>query len=352
MKKKPVRKWKRIVRRLILLILILLIAACGCAYGYQQLKSEYTITYDAYTASTGSISNSLSFSGSFQLVNSLSLTAPEACKVRTLYVAAGDAVQKGDRLVRLSNGDTYTADFDGRINTLSASEGDELSAGAPIMQVVDFTHMKVTLRVDEYDISSVSVGTRCTITATATERTYESAIAAIDYVSASSGSVAYYTATTYVDVDEGVYPGMQATVSIPEEEADNVVILKVDALSFDAANQAFVYMQDEAGEMQQVLVEVGVSNGNYCEIVSGLSDGDTVYVESTAEETSGGGIAGLLSSLFNQGAPTVNGRNNGSGGRGGNMSGFGGAMPSGEGGFAPGSMPDMGSGRGGMGGGN
>ena len=88
---------------------------------------------------------------------------------------------------------------------------------------------------------------------------------------------------------------MQVTVTIPQEEAKDVVILKVDALSFDNTNQAFVYMKNDAGELEQVNVTTGVSNGNYIEITSGLSDGDEVYVEAKAEETTSGG---LLSGLF------------------------------------------------------
>lgn len=348
MKRKPGKRWGRILRRIVVLALVLAILGGGAAYAYARLKSEYTITYDSYTATIGSISNSLSFSGSFQLVDSTTYTAEAACKLRDLYVAAGDSVAEGDRLARLSTGETLTADFDGVINTLNYGEGDELAAGAAIMQLVDFAHMKVTLRVDEYDIASVSVGTRCTVTATATEQTYESEIATIDYVSASTGSVAYYTATTYVDVGEGIYPGMQVTVTIPEEEANDVVVLKVDALSFDATNQAYVYMMDDAGEMSQVSVEVGVSNGNYCEIVSGLEDGDTVYVVSQTTEESASGLSGLLSGLFNQGGPNISGR--------GGMGGIGdfdpSSLPDMSGGDFGGFGGDFGGGRSGMGGGN
>lgn len=348
---KPGKRLSRILKRIVLVLVVLAILGGGAAYAYAQLKSEYTITYDSYTATIGSISNSLSFSGSFQLVNSTNYTASADCKLRDLYVSAGDSVAEGDKLARLSTGETLTADFDGVINTLSADEGDELAAGATIMQLVDFEHMKVTLRIDEYDIASVSVGTRCTVTATATEQTYESEIAAIDYVSASTGSVAYYTATTYVDVGEGIYPGMQVTVTIPEEEANDVVVLKVDALSFDANNQAYVYMLDDSGEMTPVNVEVGVSNGNYCQIISGVADGDTVYVVAQTDDDASSGLAGLLSGLFNQGGPNISGR-------GGNMGGFdrsnmpdlaGGDMS----GFDRSNMPDFAGGNmGGMGGGN
>ncbi len=331
MNKAPKRR-RRWPRRLIWTLILLLILAGVGYYAYTSLKQEYTVTYDSYTATTGSISNALSFSGNLQLVDSASYTSSANTSVRKVYVAAGDEVCEGDDLIRLANGTTIEADFDGRVNVLSVVEGDEVRSGDALLQIADFEHLQVALRVDEYDIGDVSVGQACTVTATATERSFESEIASIDYISASGGNVAYYTATCDVDVGggTGVYPGMQVTVTIPQEEADNVVVLNMNALSFDAQNSAFVYKKDEAGELIEVPVEVGVSNGNYVEIKSGLVDGDEVFVESQEEDESSGLLAGLFGGQqFN---PNQSGMNRGS---------FRGGM-SDTGGFPGGERPSFG----------
>ena len=177
-----------------------------------------------------------------------------------------------------------------------------------------------------------------TVTVTALEKKLETTIDAIDYISSSSGNVAYYTATAYVDVDDAnVLPGMQATVSITQQETQDAVILKVDAVSFDATNQAFVWMKNEAGALEQKTITTGVSNGNYIEITDGLSDGDEVYVE--VETTATGGAAGLLGGLF--GGQQFNQPQGGPGGSGGfdrsNMRDFSsGERPSFSGGDFPG----------------
>jgi len=171
-----------------------------------------------------------------------------------------------------------------------------VTQGAELVQIADFSHLLVSFRVDEYDISDVSVGQACTVTITALEKTFESTVASIDYISSSTGNVAYYTATAALEVDDpDVLPGMQATVSITQQETQDAVILKVDAISFDQTNQAYVWMKNDAGELEQKAITTGVSNGNYIEITEGLSDGDEVYAESKAEETAS---TGLLGSLF------------------------------------------------------
>ncbi len=292
---KPRRK--RRVRKIILFLLILLLLAAAGWFAYSSLKAEYTVTYDSYTATTGSISNALSFSGNLSLIDSATYAAASSATVKTLYVAAGDQVKEDDKLLRLSNGETVTAGFDGRVNKLNVEKGDEVTVGQELVQIADFEHMKVSFRVDEYDIGNVQVGQSCTVTATATEKRFDSTVESIDYISSSSGNVAYYTATALVDVDDAsVLPGMQVTVSITQEEAQDVVILKVDAISFDATNQAFVWMKNEAGALEQKTITTGVSNGNYIEITDGLTDGDEVYVE--VETTAVSGAAGLLSGLF------------------------------------------------------
>lgn len=302
-KKGKTSKVKRWLKRIVAFFLILLLLLTAGYVLYSKLKAEYTITYDSYTASVGTISNSLSFSGSLQLIDNATYTASSASNVRNVYVSAGQNVKEGDKLLRLSSGQTVEAEFDGRINQLFVAEGDKVASGDSLVQVADFEHMQVSIRVDEYDIADVQVGQKIRVTTTATENEYDSTIAAINYISASSGSVAYYTATAYVDVSAGIYPGMQVTITIPQEEAVDVVVLKMDALSFDAANQAFVYMQGEDGTMSPVYVSTGVSNGNYVEITSGLKAGDTVYVE--AETSVDSGVNSLLSSIF--GGQRING---------------------------------------------
>ena len=131
----------------------------------------------------------------------LTYTASSSATVRAVYVTLQQDVKAGDALMRLSSGQTVEAEFDGRINQLYVAEGDKVSAGANLVQVVDFEHMQVSVRVDEYDISSVHAGDECRVATVATEKTFTSTIDSINYVSSSAGSVAYYSAIAYVDVE-------------------------------------------------------------------------------------------------------------------------------------------------------
>ena len=300
-KSKP--KKRRVVKRIVWTLIALLVLGGVGWMVYNSLKAEYTVTYDTYTATTGSISNALSFSGNLNLVDSETYAAASSGTVKTIYAKVGDEVKEDDKLLRLNNGETITAGFDGRVNKVNVREGDAVTAGEELVQIADFRHMKVSFRVDEYDIGDVYVGQACTATVTALEKQFDTTIDAIDYISSSSGNVAYYTATASLDVDDAyVLPGMQVTVSITQEEAQDVVILKVDAVSFDETNQAFVWVRNDAGELEKRTIATGVSNGNYIEITEGLSDGDEVYVEAKVTESESKGLLGGLfgGAQFNQ----------------------------------------------------
>ena len=315
-KKKKGRK-RRIVKRLIWTLVILLVVGVAVWSIYSKLRAEYKVTYDPYTATTGSISNSLSFTGSMQLINSATYTASSDCKVKEIYVAVGDKVKEGDKLIRLSGGETIEAEFDGTVSSIEVEKGDELKAEATLLTVADFDHMVVSVRVGESNITQVSVGQSCKVAVSSVGASFEASIDTIDYASYSGNNVAYYTAKVNVDTSEAenVWPGMQATVTITLDEAKDVTVLKMDALSTARNNTAFVYKENADGEMEEVSVTVGVSNGNYVEIKDGVTAGETVYKIAEKEEEATG-LAALFSGLFTNrqvNRPSRSGSGSGSG---------------------------------------
>lgn len=65
------------------MLVIVLALVGGIAFlVIRKLRGDNTVTYDAYTTSIGTISNSLSYSGSMQLINSATYTADEKVLVR------------------------------------------------------------------------------------------------------------------------------------------------------------------------------------------------------------------------------------------------------------------------------
>ena len=332
------KKRQKIIRRLIVWLIVLLIAAGAVRlFVWPKLVSGVTTTYDKYTALTGTISNALSFSGSVSVKNYETHTSDAAATVRQIFVKEEQQVKKDDKLMRLSDGTTVKASFDGQVNAIYVDVDDEVGMNADLIQIVDFGNMTVSMRVDEYDISNVHVGQACRVTVKALEETFDSTISHVNRISSSMGNTAYYTVTAELAVTDNVLPGMQATVTIPQEEAVDSVILSSDALSFGPDNSAYVLMKDEADQMQQVPVTLGISNDSYVEITAGLKEGDEVYKVSTASAGEGG-LFGSFSSMMGGGAmPNMGGGQMPGGSNFGGGNNFGGGR-GGSGGFGGGGM--------------
>lgn len=290
--KKKSTWWKKL---LIILLLVALVVGYVWFFVLPELKADATVTYDGYTASRGTISNSMDFSGSISVINYETLSAEGNGTVRQIYVSEEQAVKEGDKLIRLSTGETLKANFDGHVNQLNVENGDSVSMGQGLIQIVDFANMQVTFRVDEYDIANIRVGQECRVNVTALDTTFDSAISHINRIPSNSQGTAYYTVTADFVVTENVLPGMQVTVVIPQEEAVNAVLLSKSALSFDDTNSAYVFKKDESGNMVTEPVEIGVDNDNYVEVLSGVTEGETVYAVKKTETLTG--WAAMFSSI-------------------------------------------------------
>lgn len=277
------RRRKSIVSRLLMLPLILVIAFLGWNDLRPILNDETVPTYESYTVSRGDVKTSRSFSATLGVRTSETHSnSRQVTSIRKVFVKANQDVKEGDKLLQLETGEVYKAGIDGTVNEIRFDEGDWIWPNVSLIQICDLTNLQVSLTVDEYDITSVSVGEKCTVTIVPLGLTFETEIDHVDRVSSATGTVAYYSVEAALTVPDHVLPGMTASVSIPSEEALDVVTLEMTALSFDEDKKPYVLVKNgEAYEKR--MLETGLSDGMKVQIVSGLSEGDVVYRQ-TGEE--------------------------------------------------------------------
>lgn len=192
---------------------------------------------------------------------------------------------------------TITAPISGQVITKSVKTGDNVSNGgnsAVTMAVIyDLSELTFEMSVDELDIQSVKIGQTVEITADALEgRTFTGKVTNISLASSYSNGVTNYPVTVTLDETEGLLPGMNVDGEIILEQAENTLVVPVDSLM--RGNR--VYVKDDGVTVSEgnvpagfraVEVETGLMNDDFVEIVSGLSEGDQVYV---AESSVSGGF--------------------------------------------------------------
>ena len=347
--KKKKKKRPHRVRRIVLWCLLVLVLVLACGIGYATLREAYRVTYQGYNVRQGSLTDSLEYTSTVQLIDSKIYTATSDTKVRKIEVSEGDTVKEGDLLMTLANGQRIKADFDGKVNSIYVDPNDEVSADAELLQLADFTHLQITISTDEYTINKIGRGTACTVSFSSGGAVYQAQITGINYVGFATRTVAVYIATIKLDVSADIYPGMQVTVTIPETLAENALIVSRDAISFTDENEAYVYLQAEDGSMVKTDVTLGESNDDYAVITSGLTADNSVVYTIVEKDTSASGLFSSMLSSVSGGSGMSGGSSFGGG------SGMGGGSWGGGSGGGSGTgwqqRQGSGSGSGGMGGG-
>ena len=193
----------------------------------------------------------------------------------------------------------------GSVNSGSASatsSGSDSSAGTTgtsdyslyetaAFSIASATEASVSINVDELDILSVKEGQTATVTLDALDgQEFEGTITEVSNEASSGNSSAKYPVTITFEKTEDMLLGMSASATIHVNEAEDAVLIPVDALQ-EKGDSTFVYTKkDSDGNLSgEVEVETGISNGSQVEITSGLEEGDTVYyLKAESSDTSSG----------------------------------------------------------------
>lgn len=272
MKKK--RKWIRWV-------ILLAVAALVISWLLFFSRTTQTAAYNEVLPTQGDLTTYYNFDGVVHAKRMQTIAASAADTVKTVYVSQNQQVSEGDKLYKTEGGETVRAGIDGEITGLFVTEGDVVAAGETTAQIIDMAHLEVQLNVDEYDVQAILPGAAAEITVLALDKAFSGTVTSLDKNGTASGDLSYYTARVDLEEGEGVYPGMQVSAKMLRAKAENAVLLRMNAIRFDEYNKPFVYMSAGEGEEPvKVPVTVGMSDGVNCEILSGVSAGDTVLVPS------------------------------------------------------------------------
>jgi multidrug efflux pump subunit AcrA (membrane-fusion protein) len=216
------------------------------------------------------------------------------------------------------------AGFGGSGSTASSSSAN--SSTAQIVVIATDSYV-VNASVDDTEVGQVKNGDQAVITPNGVTAPVYGTVSSVAMVPTTTSGVPSYPVTIKVTGSpDGLHAGAGAQVSIVVKQLSDVLVVPTSALHY-TNGRAEVY-QDAAGKVS-VPVTVGLASGGTTQIVSGLSEGDTIYVPNARNAGSGGGTG-----------------NRGGGGAGG--AGRGGA----GGGFGGGTRGGGGLGVGGLGGGN
>lgn len=178
---------------------------------------------------------------------------------------------------------TICAPCDGTVTALNIVEGSMVSGGTGIATISNLSAMKVAISVDEYAILDTGEGSTVTISVDSIGRTYTGTITKVADIATLNNGVSYFAAEVIFEADEYVKSGMSVEVRLTTTDKMDVLTVSADALHYDTENAAYVLVKNGSTQEQRS-VETGATDGNYVEILSGLSEEDTVLVTPSSDD--------------------------------------------------------------------
>lgn len=259
--------------------LILLLIAIAAVVGVSAQKGTKTTSYTEVSAQKGDLTTYYNFDGLVNAAREQTLISNASGTVETVYVVQNQKVEKGDQIYRLAGRGVVKADIDGEVTGLYIAEDDYITAGSVVVKITDMDRLEARLEVDEYDVHAMTPGTPASIQVLASGASFDGTVSKLDKNGTAVGDLSYYTATVPMNSMEGVYPGMQISAKALRGHTEDAVLLHMSAIQFDEYNQPYVEV-GSAQEPHRVNIVIGISDGVYCEILSGVAAGDTVLVPS------------------------------------------------------------------------
>ena len=242
--------------------------------------------------------------------NATWLAAEAAYKNQTNVIAQSQANLSNASLAYQLTSGTITAPTAGIVSDLVVTKGMQVgssnttsgssttTSNQAIASIKTGNSTTVMVNIAEVDASKVQVGQKATITFDAiANETFTGKVMGINTTGSVSSGVTTYPAVIQLDdvSNSNILPNMSATASIISKVKDNVLLIPSSAVS--TVGTASTVKVSKNGQITSVTVEIGDSSDSQTEIISGLSEGETVVIStiSTATSTSssspfGGGL--------------------------------------------------------------
>lgn len=260
--------------------------------GSSASTSSGTFTYKenraVYAEVSGDVSRIVADEGT-RVSNGSTIIALESSSVRNSVSAAADSVKDAQLSLesQYDNLDDFTikSPIDGTIISKDQKAGDTIDSNTKLCTIYDLSYLKITMNVDELDISKVSVGQKVQITADAVSgQTFEGKVTSVNLAGTTTNGVTTYPVEVQITDYGDLLPGMNVDTYIVVNEVKDV--LGVPAAAISRGNRVLVQTGNKSDDTsipsgyEYVEVETGVSSDDFVEIKSGINEGDSVaYIE-------------------------------------------------------------------------
>ncbi|PGY11826.1 efflux RND transporter periplasmic adaptor subunit [Bacillus sp. AFS031507] len=276
--------------------------------GFQYYKSKTVSTETTAQTRTavvqqGKLEVKISGSGTVAPVTSEDIKSTvDNDEIDEVLVSAGDTVSEGDELITFTDdSDPITAPADGKITTVSVTDGERVTNGQVIAHLTDYEDLQTVVQVDELDITKIKKKQTVSITVSAyPDTTFTGKVTDIAAEGTSANGTSTFDVTIHIDQPKNLKVGMSTEASILTESKENALYVPVDGV-YTSNNEKYVVVTATSTEAssasstsQQKTVKTGISTDDYVELTEGVTAGETIQLPALATSSSSNNQSGRM----------------------------------------------------------
>ncbi len=226
------------------------------------------------------------------------LAAQAAYQNQQGVIAQAQAADNNAWLIYQANSSTVTAPTSGTISNLTitpgmqvvssgntTSQGSTSSSSQVIATIKTGGNPVITVSLSEVDVANVKAGDRATITFDALpNQTFTGKVFGINTTGVIQSGVTTYPTTLILDLpNNSILPNMTATANIITAIKNNALLVPSAAIQTSNGQSTVGVLRN--GNIMQVPVITGLVSDTQTEILSGLSEGETVVIGALPSQT-------------------------------------------------------------------
>ncbi len=193
-----------------------------------------------------------------------------ATHVQHLYVHEGDEVQAGQPLVQFSSLPLYKADFSGTITSLSLHVNETVYPQNELLTLMDLSDCYIRVALEQEAAVKIHKGQKVKLSFSGLpNQTFEGIVTSVYPKDQES-----YAKIAVNKLPGSILPDMSSDVAIILDQKENALLIPTQAIQ----NSKITLRR--AGQIKQILVQLGTINDEYAEVISkNLQSGDEVLVK-------------------------------------------------------------------------
>ena len=174
------------------------------------------------------------------------------------------------------------APFSGVIDEIISEKGSVVGPGTPILRIINLGNMYLEADVPEKHINTIKRGTEVIVNFPMLNETIKTTISLVNN-NINPANRSFKVQVQVPNKSGLIKPNLSSKLNINDYSNKNVITVPLSIISENAEGEQYLYIAEKSSDnktrAKKIIIQTGKSQGDYIEILEGISDGDLIIKE-------------------------------------------------------------------------